>query len=808
MPLVTQNIPALHGGVSQQAAIQRNRNQVEQATNVSFSVVDGSSKRPPLECVHLLGVNQDDNVAVTWFQARDGEWYVLTFPGDGSYRAYKVADGLQVPLEGDSTGLDYLTTEGPAYQSMRFQQVGEKLYVVNREKQCVMLPDSAPGALAGSAMTLQDDHLGNAAVNSIWEIAGSQTTPFDTYYVKKVASNPNDKFVEWIQPEITYKIDPASMPHSISILPAEGLPEQEVFKFDSEEWAERRVGDQNSNAVPSFIGERINNLTMAGDRLVIMSRRSISMSRVGKYNDFWRSTVTQVLDDDRIDVTEADTETTDLYWMEPVSGQYVVFSKTTQYVLDGQPALTPRTVSMKPVTKFPISVNIPPASIGPNCYFTTEAGQFSHLREMFLQEDAVTLDAANVSSHVPKYIPRELRDTAAHPAFDALFMVPLDESSLYVYEFMWAGDEKVMSAWGRWYFPGGIQIVNVHVVDHYLYVVYYHNGEGDGLYLGRINLKRGDSEPGFQHRVHLDHLNQAHRSYSAGSDRTTFFSRFPIDYEIVSGSGVLGTATSVFSFPVSGNSKRFAVLEEDVPAGFDIEKGTILADNGVVSSTNVVQVPFASAPGVVEFDVFYEPGDLTNPGNLNDTVFTFSMPVEGGDAYSEVVMVNGKGTTGFGISRKVRAIPGFQQEGPFSFSLPGDWSNHQYWIGYSYRQRLRMSEQFFLENNVPVLNARLQLRNMQVHYTDTGFFNVWVKARGSDPFMMPVYPGLKHTYTSRTLGDEHLTLNNPQRESGVYDFPVLGRAPDVTIDLINDSYLPANFQSAEWRGLISRRTTR
>ena len=150
----------------------------------------------------------------------------------------------------------------------------------------------------------------------------------------------------------------------------------------------------------------------------------------------------------------------------------------------------------------------------------------------------------------------------------------------------------------------------------------------------------------------------------------------------------------------------------------------------------------------------------------------------------------------------------YQQVDDYQFSLPGDWSVGDVWAGITYEQRLTLSEQFYTENNQPLMNARCQIRNMLVHFTDTTAMRVEVKSRGRDPFHLLVFPGLKQTYTSRTLGDEYLVLNSPQKDTGVYDFPVLGKASDVSIDFVNDTYLPANFQAAEWRGLVSKRMTR
>lgn len=699
MPLVTQMIPALYGGVSQQAAVQRRPNQLEEAVNCVFSIAQGASKRPPLECITMLSSEVHDDLAVAWFQGQTGDWYILTFPGDGSYRAYRADDGGQLALEGESTGLNYLVTENAPSKSLRFQRVGSKLYIVNREVTTELLVENTPGSLAGTAETLQDDVLNTAGINTIWQITGSESNPFDTYFVKKVGNN----WVEWVEPGIPYKINGSTMPHYLELVPVQGLEDQLTFRYSEETWTDRRVGNQSSNEAPSFIGQKINHITVAADRLVLLSRRSVCMSRIKDYTDFWRSTVTQVLDDDRIDVTAVDTETTDLLWMQPVSGQYVVFSAEDQYVLTAEPALTPRTVALRPVTKYPVSGDATPVVLGPNVYFATAAGQFTHLRELFLQEDSVTLSAANVSSHAFKYVPKEIRDMVGHPNFDHILMVPNQDSHLYSYQFMWAGNEKVLSSWGRWELAADARVLDLHIIDQYAYVVYRKSTDGQ-LFLGKINLKPGDSHQGFNHLIHLDHLQKLTPDYNLFENRTYFAMTFPI--------------------------------------------------------------------------------------------------------VGDPVIVRGEGWTDKGTARTLSSIANKSIVNDYLFSLPGDWTDGDLWIGNTYDQRVTLSEQFYFEDNRPLMNARCQIRNMIVHFTDTTAMRVEVKSRGRDPFHLVVFPGLKQTYTSRTLGDEYLVLNSPQQDTGVYDFPVLGKASDVTIDFVNDTYLPANFQAAEWRGLISKRMTR
>jgi hypothetical protein len=120
----------------------------------------------------------------------------------------------------------------------------------------------------------------------------------------------------------------------------------------------------------------------------------------------------------------------------------------------------------------------------------------------------------------------------------------------------------------------------------------------------------------------------------------------------------------------------------------------------------------------------------------------------------------------------------------------------------------RFSEQFFYKDGRPQLHTRVNIRSVTVHFEDTGYFQVRTQVRGADPIEADYVPGLETSYTARTVGDTYFRLNAPQLQSGTYQFPIFGRASDIFFELANPTPMPSNFQSAEWKGLISTRTPR
>lgn len=120
--------------------------------------------------------------------------------------------------------------------------------------------------------------------------------------------------------------------------------------------------------------------------------------------------------------------------------------------------------------------------------------------------------------------------------------------------------------------------------------------------------------------------------------------------------------------------------------------------------------------------------------------------------------------------------------------------------GVPYRFRYRFSEIVMKKQNDPVTIGRLQVRNFSVVYYDTGFFEAHVSPKNRDTSVV--------VFTGRVLGSINNTLGSVPLENGTFRIPVLAKNDQVTIELISDSFLPCAFQSAEWEGYYVLRSGR
>lgn len=128
MPLITQSIKNLKGGISQQPDILRFSDQGEEQVNCWSSESDGLQKRPPTVWKKRLNINVGTNPKFHLINRDEVEQYYLVFNGSN----IQVVDlsGNQYTVTGN---MDYVTTTNPR-DDIRVITVADYTFVVNRKK--------------------------------------------------------------------------------------------------------------------------------------------------------------------------------------------------------------------------------------------------------------------------------------------------------------------------------------------------------------------------------------------------------------------------------------------------------------------------------------------------------------------------------------------------------------------------------------------------------------------------------------------------------------------------------------------------
>lgn len=384
----------------------------------------------------------------------------------------------------------------------------------------------------GSVQTFAD--LPTVCVHDhVIKVAGDNNSEFDDYYVKFVANDgtfSEGYWTETLAPNTQYQINPATMPH-VLIDNGDG-----TFTFEQATWGDRVAGDTDSAPNPSFIGKTITDIVFFRNRLGLLADQNIVLSQAGSFFNFWPETVTTVLDDAPIDIEATHTKVSLLRHAVPFNKQLLLFSDQTQFVLDSDELLTPKTAAITTATEFENSPSVRPVSVGQNVYFVTPRGAYAGVREYFVESDSETNDAADITAHIPQYIDSGITELAVSSAEDILCAVSGDtnyDHLIYTYKFYWQGNEKLQSAWGQWDLSqdsGDVIVRGLHFFNSTMYLCVQRGS--DGLYLERIRLEAARLDPYQSYITHLDRrITDADCSsvtYSAVTDKTTWTLPYPV----------------------------------------------------------------------------------------------------------------------------------------------------------------------------------------------------------------------------------------------------------------------------------------
>jgi hypothetical protein len=337
----------------------------------------------------------------------------------------------------------------------------------------------------------------NAGVNNFAvEVVGDKQNGFDNFWVRFDADGTGT-WRETLKPNSLLGFTASTMPHTL-VREANG-----TFTFAPTTWSNRDKGTENSNPDPTFVTRKITDLFFYRNRLGFLVDESVVMSEAGEFFNFYRTTVTELLDSDPIDVTVSHTKVSSLLHAVPYNKQLLLFSAQTQFTVDSGDLLTPTTISIKQNTEFECTPECEPIGVGNNIYFPVPKGEYSGIREYYTVEDAVgTNDAADITAHVPAYIAGNVYKIAAGLNESILAVLAKnDRSSMWIYKFYWNGREKIQSSWSRWTMATGDTILNADFILSDLYMVIQRE---DGVYLEVLSVAVDDIGPNEPYNIHLD----------------------------------------------------------------------------------------------------------------------------------------------------------------------------------------------------------------------------------------------------------------------------------------------------------------
>ena len=299
------------------------------------------------------------------------------------------------------------------------------------------------------------------------KVRGSPEDSGDDYWVTFTAKTDGWAEGTWeeaIAPGIEYRIDPTTMPYAL-LSTAVGVAN---FTLGTYDWQNRLVGDDESNGLPSFVGESIQNVTYHRGRLGLVARENIALSSTNVPKNFFRTSVVDVLDDDPIDTPVSDTSKLSVIKTAvEYDGKLILMAPRTQLELKGADILTNKTAQLRNASDYSFDPGVEPEKIGDSVYWAFPRGDLTGIWQYAHSDQYERLQAFDVSAHVPVYLPK-MRILAGSPTEKILFALPdVLSQTVCVYQWFDEGGERVQGSWGKWTFDGAV--LDVWVINHLVY---------------------------------------------------------------------------------------------------------------------------------------------------------------------------------------------------------------------------------------------------------------------------------------------------------------------------------------------------
>ena len=342
------------------------------------------------------------------------------------------------------------------------------------------------------------------------KVVGDAREEADDYYLR-FESDTNDvtrlshgRWVECVGYGVQDRFARGTMP--VTLIRNFDENGKRTFALAQTDFNNRKAGDDRSNPFPSFANRKITDIFLHKNRLGILSGEDVSLSEAGEYHNFFRTTVSNLLDTAPIDVTASTNKVSHLKSAIPYSDRLLIFSPQTQFSLTGEPFLSPKSVQITVSSHFVNSATATPVLAGNQVFFTFPRTGFGAVSDFGLSPEQIeTMVQNDITSHVPKYIKGNIRKLTACPEEKIIVAVTDDEtdSVIYVYKyFLDTQGAKSQSAWFKYRLgKTGDRILNADFIGNILYIVIERN---DSCYLESLVFEDDQTDTGLDYQVLLD----------------------------------------------------------------------------------------------------------------------------------------------------------------------------------------------------------------------------------------------------------------------------------------------------------------
>lgn len=355
----------------------------------------------------------------------------------------------------------------------------------------------------------------------VFRVLGDAKDDADDYFVEFTGGSSTGVWEECAQPNVLTSLDPATMPIQLK------NTAYNTFVLEQAPWGARLAGDETSAKNPSFIGKRIREIAFDNARLLILTQGTVVWSRNENPYVFFPDTVQAKLATAPVDYqVKASKKIAVLSTVLQTDAATFLWAEDRQFKVDTSDLpFAGENLSIPPSTAFEFNDAVPPFPVGDSVIFVQDNGPWSAVTDIKFREGNPILPPTGLTDHAPNYVPSGLQWMGAtDTGKKSVYFAPTTPNQLYVYEWHFSEERRVLSAWQTWRLPEDCVIL-WGVFDKA--ILYLSVQRPDGVYLIKTSFApyQVDPDAGAKYVTRLDlRVTEAAMvvTYDAGTQTTSF----------------------------------------------------------------------------------------------------------------------------------------------------------------------------------------------------------------------------------------------------------------------------------------------
>ena len=594
----------------------------------------------------------------------------------------------------------------------------------------------------------------------------------DDYYAKFKADNGVSGRGYWEETRAPYQKNEDGTIENVSAgLNNETLPHELIntslnnFTFKKITYDGRDVGDNVSNAHPSFVGEKITGGFFHNNRLGFLSKDNVIMSRSGSFYNFYFETAQTVLDTDPVDLSCSSVKSASLHAVLPTAQGILLFSQNQQFLLYSDTGvISPSLANIRTLSNYEMDNKVDPVDVGTQINFISKTPGYTRCFSMVtrgMQENPQVLDLSRV---VKEWIAPGIDQMVSSPQNSMIALAAQDSKKIYVFRYYSDGEKNLMQAWVEWDMPGLTQFTTIESDDMYAVTK-----QGGQFTLSKAALSQSPEQAIIVNNAGQK-VNPCVDLYATASsvvyDSVNKLSKCYLPYNDVS------ELTPVLV--IAGNTSTGTFVE----SGFTVtpERGTdATGPHFIVKGKDLTSVASDVVVGFkYNFDI-HLPTTFFRP-DKSETDFTANLTIS-----RMKFSVGLSGVMSFKVTQKGR--------NPYSISLTGDGSTTTYTfnikdLNYSDRSEVKVkingivTDAFSFSNDTTIVFNTAPPANSTIVL----YINEWFS-----------------TY-SVIEANEYLANDVPLQNETVFTIPLHQRTENFKLRLFNNTPFPVALNSMMWEG--------